>query len=81
MVGGKRCKNKNGLTENKFETTGIFPDLLHIVDLQLCNDVIGSCLLELNDAPGSPRDAQLQSQREHYEHWCKEQGAMAASQV
>ena len=58
---------------------GIYPDLLHIVDLQMCSDVISSCLLELSDAAHSPRDVQLQEHRKSYEQWCHQQGSMAAS--
>ena len=56
--------------------SGIYPDLLHIVDLQICHDVICSTLLELSDA-SSPRDAVLGRLQRSYSSWCGEQRPMA----
>ena len=55
---------------------GIYPDMLHIMDLQLCHDVISSCLLDLSDF-SSPRDRRLQELSAEYEVWCAEQRDMA----
>lgn len=56
---------------------GVYPDLLHIMDLQICHDVISSCLLELTDSTSAPRDHQLRKLSDEYEQWCKQQGDMA----
>lgn len=55
----------------------MYPDLLHIMDLQICHDVISSCLLELTESPGAPRDHQLRKLSDEYEQWCKGQRDMA----
>ena len=53
--------------------------MLHIIDLQLCHDVISSCLLDLSDA-SSPREKRLQELSAEYEVWCAEQRDMAQVQ-
>lgn len=55
---------------------GIYPDLLHIVDLQITHDLVYSCLLELTDASMLSRDSQLQTLRQDYEQWCHTQRTM-----
>lgn len=57
-------------------TRGIYPDLLHIVDLQISHDVISSCLVEMSGS-GGPRDQQLSELWCNYEHWCRTQRPMA----
>ena len=56
--------------------SGIYPDLLHIMDLQLCHDVISSCLLDMSDT-SSPRERKLQQLLADYDVWCSEQCHMA----
>lgn len=55
---------------------GIYPDLLHIVDLQITHDLVYSCLLELTDSSTRSRDSQLQTLRQDYEQWCHTQRTM-----
>ena len=57
-------------------TWGIYPDLLHIVDLQISHDVISSCLVEMSGS-GGPRDQQLKELLSSYEQWCQIQRTMA----
>ena len=57
-------------------TRGIYPDLLHIVDLQISHDVISSCLIEMSGS-GGPRDQQLNALWCNYEQWCRVQRPMA----
>lgn len=56
---------------------GVYPDLLHIVDLQIAHDLICSTLLEMFESPGSSRDRQLQELCHRYESWCKTERTMA----
>ncbi len=56
---------------------GIYPDLLHIADLQLSHDVISSCLIEMSESRRGPRDQQLQPLWNSYEKWCTSQRSMA----
>jgi hypothetical protein len=56
--------------------SGIYPDLLHIMDLQLCHDVISSCLLDMSDT-SSPRERKLQQLLADYDVCCSEQRHMA----
>lgn len=57
---------------------GVYPDVLHIIDLQLCHDVIASSLLELSDG-ASPRDRRLQDLCCSYERWCRNERSMAST--
>ena len=61
---------------SNIQESGIYPDLLHIMDLQLCHDVISSCLLDMSDT-SSPRERKLQQLLADYEVWCSEQRHMA----
>lgn len=54
---------------------GIYPDILHICDLQIIPDVISSTLLELVDNARS-KDQALNAYRIDYEQWCKENGTL-----
>ena len=58
---------------------GIYPDLLHIVDLQILHDVISSTLQEISAAAGRghSREARLQELRQSYMRWCTDMGSMA----
>ena len=52
--------------------------MLHIMDLQICADVIASTLLDLTDPPpGHARNTLLTPLSLEYETWCKEQRPMA----
>ena len=62
------------------QTWGIYPDLLHIVDLQICHDVISSTLLDLTDGV-TPRDRKLLQLCSSYETWCREQRTMAQLRI
>ena len=55
---------------------GIFPDLLHIVDLQIGPDSICSALLDWSDA-SRRRDDALTCLRNSYTSWCVQEGFMA----
>lgn len=68
----------NGLSRDFFGSSwGIYPDLLHIADLQLSHDVISSCLIEMSESGSGPRDQQLQPLWNNYEKWCASQRSMA----
>lgn len=57
---------------------GIYPDMLHILDVQITHDVILSSLLELSDPPASnSRGERLQELCRSYQQWCQEQRAIA----
>ena len=60
---------------------GIFPDILHILDLQISVDAICSALLDYTDtagvAPGGSRDARLAAIGQQYSRWCCEEGLEA----
>ena len=57
--------------------SGLFPDILHIVDLQLIPDVVSSTLLELVDNVRA-KDAALEGYRLDYERWCTETRSLTA---
>ena len=59
----------------KFNFSGIYPDLLHICDLQICHDLISSSLLELTD--NGPREQRLQDLCRSYQEWCHANSDMA----
>ena len=52
---------------------GIFPDILHICDLQIIPDALSSALLDLLDGVRA-KDAALERYRLDYEKWCQENG-------
>ena len=58
--------------------SGIFPDILHILDLQISLDAICSALLDYTDSAavilGASRDARLAVLGQQYSTWCTEQG-------
>ena len=53
--------------------SGIFPDILHICDLQIIPDAVASTLLEFVDGARN-KDQALQSYRVDYEKWCNDCG-------
>ena len=55
---------------------GVFPDILHICDLQIIPDSVASTLLDLLDGV-TRKDAALQRYRLDYETWCVETGLLA----
>ena len=57
-------------------SAGIFPDILHICDLQIIPDAVSSALLDLLDGVRA-KDAALQSYRLDYEKWCQENRFLA----
>ena len=63
---------------DEIESSGIFPDILHILDLQISVDVICSALLDYTDSavviPGASRDARLAVLSERYRKWCADEG-------
>ena len=61
--------------------SGIYPDLLHIVDLQILHDVIASTLLDITDATdrARPREVQLKELCQQYQRWCQEMRSMAST--
>ena len=65
--------------EHIFHVAGVYPDLLHILDLAICPDCICGALLDWTDPgvralEGTSRDARLLKFGELYFHWCKSEG-------
>lgn len=57
---------------------GVFPDLMHICDLQICCDAITSTLLELSEPSRAlSRDKQLADLLHQCEQWCADNGRSA----
>lgn len=64
--------NNHQLKRNFF-LEGIFPDLLHIADLQIVPDSVVSTLWELAEKePARERESFLSQLRNKYESWCRE---------
>ena len=62
--------------------SGIYPDVLHILDLTLYVDAISSAFICWTDGEtfflGRSRDARLAVLYERYLHWCAEGGRVVA---
>ena len=59
--------------------TGVYPDILHIFDLQIIPDAVVSTLFELSEKVRN-RDSFLLTLQHRYERWCNDTGFKAAKQ-
>ena len=65
-------------TNGQPKPIGVYADLMHVCDLQICPDAITSTLLELTEpTPHASRDSKLAELLRQYQAWCSESGCWA----
>ena len=68
----ERAHCRNGITQMVgFRPGRVYPDVLHVMDLQVIPDAVASTLLELTDSC-KRRQQGLSQLQQQYEAWCKE---------
>ena len=71
----ERVHCRNSITQLVgFNPERVYPDVLHVMDLQIIPDAVASTLLELTDSCNG-RQKGLNELQEQYEIWCKENSA------